>query len=101
MSRDIVKDSTALKKALLERWEEIGITDKMIEADARKRGIKGITKDTISSWRGNPYRKGALNQENLLWLSVRYGINCAFIVKKLEQPYDEQKALDNLKAIFG
>lgn len=115
MNSDIVKDSTTLKQALLDRWEEIGITYGMISEDAKKRGVKGITERAISVWKNHSYAKGALNQYQILFLCWRYGVNVSLKVgipvlykegeeTKLkyvvEQPYNEEKSLTQLYVMF-
>lgn len=115
MSSDIVKDSVTLKQALLDRWEEIGITHVMVSEDSLRRGVKGITTNAISKWIGDSHRAGALNQYQLLWLMWRYGLSPRivfgepYIYKEgeetkikyiVEQPFNEEKALTQLYVMF-
>jgi hypothetical protein len=111
MNSDIVKDSETLKKALLDRWEEIGITNVLISQDALKMGVKGITERAISVWRHNPYSKGALNQYQILFLAYRYGIRVTLKIGEpimdgnklryiVPQPFNEEQALKDLYEAF-
>ena len=112
---DIVKDSTTLKQALLDRWEEIGISHVMVAKDAIKIGIKGVTTNAISKWIGDSYKAGALNQEQIVKLCYRYGIPAKLVVGVpymykegsetkikyiIEQPFNEEEALKNLYEMF-
>lgn len=111
MHSDIIKDSSTLKQALLDRWQEIGITHVVVVSDAKSRGINGITTNAISKWIHNSYQKAALNQYQILWLSYRYDIpvrlhigepylqedKIKYIVSK---PYNEARALKRLDEMF-
>ncbi len=111
MHSDIIKDSTTLKQALLDRWEEIGITHVNVAQDATNRGIKGVTTNAISKWIKNSYEAGALNQYQLLWLMWRYGLQPRLVYGEplidkgrlkyvIEQPYNEEKVLAKLYEVF-
>lgn len=112
MNSDIVKDSSTLKQALIDRWKEIGITHVQIAADATKRGLKGITTNAISKYiHQASYAKGSLNQYQILWLAYRFDIPCRLHIGEpyLEQdkiryivskPFDEERALKRLHEYF-
>lgn len=112
MNSDIVKDSSTLKQALLDRWEEIGITHVQIARDAQKFGVKGITTNAISKFihHGN-YHAGSLNQYQILWLAFRFDIPCRLHIGEpylekdkiryiVSKPFDEQRALKRLHEYF-
>lgn len=111
MNSDIVKDSTTLKQALLDRWEEIGISHVMVANDAEKRGVGGITPNAISKWIKDAYTKGALNQYQILWLAFRFDIPVRLHVGEpyleqdkiryiIPQPFNEERALKRLHEYF-
>lgn len=108
---DIVKDSETLKQALLDRWDELGLTGHQISADAKKRGLNGVTERAISVWKNRPYSKGALNQYQILALAWLYGIKVKLVIgepvmegKKLRyvvpQPFNEEKAIADFNQMF-
>lgn len=108
---DIVKDSTTLKQAILNRIDELGLTGGQIVLDAQKRGIKGVTERSISVWKNHSYSKGALNQQQIIWLAYRLGIRVTLKIgepvfdgKKLKyvvpEPFNEEKALKELNEVF-
>lgn len=111
MNSDIVKDSSTLKQALIDRWKEIGISHVMIAKDAVKLGVKGITPNSISKYIHNSYQKSALNQYQILWLSFRYDIPTRLHIGEpyleqdkikyiVEHPFDEERALKRLHEYF-
>lgn len=115
MHSDIVKDSATLKQALLDRWEEIGITHVAVSKDAVSRGIKGVTPNAISKFIKSGWTKGALNQEQILKLCWRYGIPAKLVIGVpysyqegtetkikylIEQPYNEEESLKMFYEMF-
>ncbi len=107
---NVVKDSSKLKESIIERWNDLELKDTTIIADAKNHKRKGITSESISRWRKDPYAKAALNEENILWLAWRWGIEVrlmvgtpAIVEGKLTTyvpPYNEKEALRKLKAMF-
>lgn len=109
VKHDIVKDSTKLRDALKSRWKEVGLTQAAISLDAMDKGQIGITRQAINKYLRDPYAKGALNQQQVVWLSWRWYIPVTlkigipngkgdFIVP---EEFDEDKAMRLLNKAFG
>lgn len=106
---DIVKDSTKLRDALKARWKEVGLTQAAISEDATEKGQVGVTRQAINRYLKNPYAKGALNQQQIVWLSWRWyipvtlkiGIPDGDINYNVPAEYDEEKAFKLLKRALG
>jgi len=106
---DIVKDSTKLRDALKARWKEVGLTQAAISEDATTRGQIGITRQAINRYLKSPYAKGALNQQQIVWLSWRWyipvtlkiGIPSSDVNYEVPSEYDEDKAFKLLKRALG
>ena len=106
----IIKDSSKLKQSLLDRWAELKIQHTMVVRDAKKRKRKGITSESISKWIKDPYLKGSLNEENIVWLCFRWQIRLSLAVGDVciidgkistyIPPYEEKKAIELLNTIF-
>ena len=110
MKSDIIKDSELLRNGLINRWKELGIKDRVIIQDAIMRGVGGINSVSISRWRRDPNMKGALNQDSILFLGIRWGIKIRLHIgdpyiedgklKHAIPPYNEEKALSELYKMF-
>ena len=106
---DIVKDSSKLRDALKARWKEVGFTQAAISEDATDKGQVGITRQAINRYLKNPYAKGALNQQQIVWLSWRWyipvtlkiGIPQGDVSYVIPEVYDEDKAFKLLKKALG
>lgn len=106
---DIVKDSSKLRDALKARWKEVGLTQAAISEDATDKGQVGITRQAINRYLKNPYAKGALNQQQIVWLSWRWyipvtlkiGIPQGDVSYDVPEVYDEDKAFKLLKKALG
>ena len=112
----IVKDSDRLKEELLKRLKELyptnvgyGFKNSAVVKDASERGVK-IEAGQLSRYFGKG-KKNILSEEQLLWLSYRYGI---FIQLSIGTPiirdnkiyfevekFNEAKSLQILKLIYG
>lgn len=112
----IVKDSDRLKEELLKRLRELyptnvgyGFKNSAVVKDASERGVK-IEAGQLSRYFGKG-KKNVLSEEQLLWLSYRYGI---FIQLSIGTPtirdnkiyfevekFNEAKSLQILKLIYG
>jgi len=111
MSADIVKDSPVLKKALLDRWEELNLSGHQVALYAQKMGMKGVTDRSVSVWKNHSHARGALNQMQLIQLAFLFGIRVSLKIgepefdgKKLKYvvpvPFNEEKALAEYYSIF-
>lgn len=109
VKHDIVKDSTKLRDALKSRWKEIGWTQAAISVDAIEHGQEGVTRQAINKYLRDPYAKGALNQQQIVWLAWRWyipvtlgvGIPNGTVSYTIPEVYDEDKALRLLKKALG
>lgn len=82
MIRSIVKDSEALHNALLSRWEELDLTQQEVADMARKAlNDVGFTRQAINSYIKDPYRRGALNEEQILALAKLFSIDVTLVIK--------------------
>lgn len=112
----IVKDSDRLKEELLKRLKELyptnvgyGFKNSAVVKDASERGIK-IEAGQLSRYFGKG-KKNVLSEEQLIYLSFRYGINIQLaigvpVIKDgkvyFEVPaFNEAKALQTLKLLYG
>jgi hypothetical protein len=82
MSKSIIKSSEKLKKALTDRWKELGLSHIEIADKAQKKG-QHITNIAISIWIHRPFEKGGLSEEKILWLCKEYRIDVKLVIKKL------------------
>ena len=80
--KSIVKDSDKLRKALINKWDKLGLSHQDVVKAAQKSG-QNITGTAISRYLHNPYFKGALSEEKILWLAKFYDIDVKLIIKKL------------------
>lgn len=112
----IVKDSDRLKEELLKRLKELyptnvgyGFKNSAVVKDAQERGVK-IEAGQLSRYFGKG-KKNILSEDQIIWLSFRYGINIQLaigvpIVKDgkivFEVPrFSEAKSLQILKLLYG
>ncbi len=105
--KSIVKESKRIREVLMQRFDELKLIPRVIVADARKRGM-GFTEASLSRYlkHGNEI-KGTLSEENIIWLTIRYGIEVKLYVGKPSfdgksinfkvMPYNEEKCLADLK----
>ena len=100
----IVKESTTLKKALLDRLKELypsnngGYKGALVIQDALERKFK-IAPEQLSRYFSEKAQKNTLSENQILWLSIRYGIDVRLKVEVTK--FDEANALHKLKLIFG
>lgn len=109
-NNSIVKDSKTIYKFLIQRVKELGLRPTDIIKDAEALGVK-IESASLSKYLKHGNIKGALSEELIIWLSIRYGIDVYLMVGtpkiedgklKIDLPeYNEKKALAKLKVIFG
>lgn len=112
----IVKDSDRLKEELLKRLKELyptnvgyGFKNSAVVKDASERGVK-IEAGQLSRYFGKG-KKNVLSEEQLIWLSFRFGINIQLAIGvpaikdgkvHFEVPaFNEAKSLQILKLIYG
>lgn len=112
----IVKDSDRLKEELLKRLKELyptnvgyGFKNSAVVKDALERGVK-IEAGQLSRYFGKG-KKNILSEDQIIWLSFRYGINIQLaigvpIVKDGKVYYEvskfnEARALQTLKLLYG
>lgn len=101
----IVKESSAIRKALHERLKEVYPSDKgfmfknsEVVRDAEERGFK-IAPESLSRYMGNKTKSSSLSETQLIWLCTRYGIKIGLIVEPVK--FNEVDCLKRLKMIFG
>ena len=112
----IVKDSDRLKEELLKMLKELyptnvgyGFKNSAVVTDALERGVK-IEAGQLSRYFGKG-KKNILSEDQIIWLSFRYGINIQLaigvpIVKDGKVYYEvskfnEARALQTLKLLYG
>lgn len=109
----IIKDSSILRKALKQRLiEELKMDLAEIVDDAKDKGAS-FTKSSLSKHLNHGNIPGSLSEENIVWLSIRWGIPIQLQVGKLVfvnkgkrgvrnviPPYNEEKSLEMLNQIF-
>ncbi len=89
---------------------ELNLTPSAVVKDAKEKGCK-IDHASLSKYLHKEDERGGLSEEAILFLAVMYDIDINLIVgtativnNKLQvslPPYNEAKALNKLKAIFG
>lgn len=99
---NVIKDSTALHKALLARWTELALKNADIIKDADERGMK-FSKANLSNYRN---KQDGLSELQLVWLSFRYDIPVKLVIGKqtivgdvirnVIPAYNEKRCIDNL-----
>ena len=112
----IIKDSDTLKQALLTRLKELyptnlgyGFKNSSVVKDALERGIK-IEAGQLSRYFGKS-RKNVLSEDQLIWLSYRYGISIQLsigtpIIKDNKiyfevEKFNEAKSLQILNKLYA
>lgn len=108
MTRSIIKDSSKLRTAFRARWMQLKKSQQQVADDAAKHGQSGITRQGISKYFTNPYARGALNDEQIIWLSYRYSIYVTLTVGlpdtkvkyKVPDKFDNETALKEVKEVF-
>lgn len=107
--RCIVKQSSLIKKVLKQRIDELGLTYAQIIMESERFGIDTIKPENLSRYfKGG---KGGLTQENIVYLSYRYGIDIQLIVGnpvalkdgKIQcsiPKYNEKDCIAKVKSIF-
>jgi len=82
MIRSIIKDSKTLHKELKNRWKELNLTQQQVAERAKElSGDNGFTRQAVNYYTSNPYRRGALNEEQILFLAKMYNIDVELIIK--------------------
>ncbi len=94
----IVKDDAQIKELLLERFDELDISHRTIVTDAMAKGYH-ISESALCRYFKNGNIKGTLSQENIVWLTYRYGIDVNLNSAKI-MPYDEKSFVKRLKTHF-
>lgn len=101
MNRSIIKDSSKLRLAFKDRWKQLKMSQQAVANDAVRLGQSGITRQAVSKYLTNPYAAGALNDEQIIWLSYRYQVYVMLTIglpdKKVK--YEVPAEFDNTKAI--
>ncbi len=107
--RSIIKDSERIRAQLIKRWDELKMTRNTVHLDATLKGAT-FTMASLSKYVNHGNVKNSLSEEAIIWLCTRYGISIKLLVGKptlkgttltmVEEPYNEQKCLENLKLIF-
>lgn len=107
--RSIIKDSERIRAQLIKRWDELKLTRNNVHLDATLKGAT-FTMASLSKYVNHGNIKNSLSEEAIIWLCTRYGISIKLLVGKptlngtkltmVEEPYNEQKCLENLKLIF-
>lgn len=99
MIRSIIKDSTKLRLALKHRWKKIKQDE--VALDAQKLGQAGITRQGISKYLTKPYAAGALNDEQIIFLAIRWdvGIRLEIGFPDKSVNYIVPKQMDNVTAL--
>lgn len=108
MTRSIIKDSSKLRSAFKVRWKQIKISQQDVADDAARLGQAGITRQGISKYLTKPYSAGALNDEQIIWLSYRYSLYITLNVGLLDVKvkftvpldFDDEKAIRQVKHLF-
>lgn len=96
---DIIANDLLIKKKLLARINELGLTFDQIIQESIKHNIKGITKSSLSVYKNSTESvHGSLTQKAVIYLCLRYGVNIRIIVSTEE--YDEQKCLEKLNKVL-
>lgn len=106
----IIKDSKTIHSFILKRIKELELTPASIIKDAEGFGRK-IEAASLSKYINHGNINGALSEDNIIWLSTRWGVDITLMVGtptlvdgklKINLPeYNEKKALAKLKTIFG
>ncbi len=94
----IVKDDEQIKKLLEERFKELKISHRIIVADALSKGYH-ISESALCRYLKSGNIKGTLSQDNIRWLTYRYGIDVKLETAKI-MPYNEQLFVKQLKTHF-
>lgn len=113
----VIKESKEINSALLKRLKELypsnigfGFKNAVVVKDAAERGVK-IDAGQLSRYFSPKRQKNTLSEEQIIWLCFRYGI---FIRVTVGEPvvregklyyevprFDEARALNNLKLLYG
>ncbi len=72
MIQSLLKESTKLRNAFIKRWEKL--TQQEVADDAKLLGWSSITRQAVSRYINKPYSPGALNDEQIVFLAIRWGI---------------------------
>jgi hypothetical protein len=75
----IVKNSTRIRKLLIERLSELNKSNSDVVKDARSRG-REITNSSFGRFINHGNVKSTLSQEDVVWLCFRYGIEIQLMV---------------------
>lgn len=101
----LVKDNKIIKKHLLNRLRELypsnvgfGFKNSAVVQDASERNFK-IAPEQLSRYFSDKPQKNTLSEVQVLWLTVRYGIDVNLVITAPK--FDEAQALNKLKLIFG
>lgn len=106
MIRSIIKDSSKLRQALKDRWKKMKQED--VADDALRFGQPGINRQGINKYLNKPYSAGALNDEQIIWLALRWGIPLRLEIGLPEkqvkylvpEKFEEKESLKLTKEIF-
>lgn len=98
---------TKLRKELIKRWGELDLKTSDIIRDANERGRKLHAAQMSRYIKGE---KGGPREEDILWLSYRWGIPVRMSVGTAVvtegkityeiRPYNESECLESLKKVF-
>jgi hypothetical protein len=96
---DIIRINTSIKKKLVFRFDELGLTNKDVCLDAKKLGYV-IQESALSRYiNNNQIVVGSLTQEQILWLCCRYCITLKLEIEK--EIYNKKRAEELLNKYFG
>lgn len=106
----VIKSNPKLREAIVNRIEELGLSQQKIIADAAERGYK-LPVDMLSRYLHSGDVRGSLREDQIVWLATRYGV---YIQLKIGKPvvqesgkvnyevskYNEEEALRILNQLF-
>lgn len=100
LNNDILTSSQSVKELLRKRiFDELKLTYRDVERDAKRFGTKGIFTSTLSRYFNNKYPVyGGLKHANIVWLCLRYGIELKLYCNLIK--YNEEECMETLKKFF-
>lgn len=108
--RSVIKDSSTIRESLIQRMQELNMKPSDLVKDAETLGRK-IDNGALSKYVNHGNVKGALSEEDVVWIATRWGIDIQLVVGKIKivqgklnivlAPYKEEEAINKLKLIFG
>lgn len=98
MKPSLIRSSVSIHKSLSERKEELGLTLKQIKDDANS---FGVTMDIpqLSKYFRKEEKYYGLNEKQILFLCVRYGVSVSLEVGKIS--YNEQECINRVKKFLN